>query len=216
MSRRHAGFIAQSRQVSAVLLLTLSAALSHAQGASTTGLPNWFRAYRDCAEQALVRRVPEASASTPKPQEPVAAVESECADRLPKPGPDANPLTINAVVSVVRLHLYRHFQRAPANAAAASAPGERETIQIAEGVDCPKPEYPAAALRAGASGTTIVELRVDGGGNVVGGDIVTPSGLDREHRMMDGSAVESFIACSFPATGVAHAVKLSFVWRLAP
>jgi periplasmic protein TonB len=58
-----------------------------------------------------------------------------------------------------------------------------------------KPESPAAAVRAGATGITRVRLQVDAGGKVVSSEVVGSSGPTRENRMMDNAAKAAFSTC---------------------
>jgi TonB family protein len=64
---------------------------------------------------------------------------------------------------------------------------------------CPKPEYPAAALRAGAQGTTVIKLTVDSSGSVTQSEVVESSGKSREHRMLDKTASSALAQCKFSA-----------------
>ncbi|NJN00671.1 MAG: TonB family protein [Aquincola sp.] len=62
-----------------------------------------------------------------------------------------------------------------------------------------KPEYPSAALKAEATGTTTIKFSIDAAGKVVSADVVKPSGPSREHRLLDRAAVTSLSGCSFPS-----------------
>lgn len=58
-----------------------------------------------------------------------------------------------------------------------------------------RPEYPAAAQRAGATGTTKIRFSVDATGRISGSQILQSSGSTRENRMMDKAAAEALAQC---------------------
>ena len=57
------------------------------------------------------------------------------------------------------------------------------------------PEYPAAAQRAGATGSTRIRFTVDALGRIAGSQIVHASGSTREHRLMDQAAAAALAQC---------------------
>jgi periplasmic protein TonB len=83
-----------------------------------------------------------------------------------------------------------------------------------------KPEYPQAALKAEASGTTAIKFTIDATGKVVSADVVKTSGASREHRLLDRAAVTSLSGCTFrpgrDASGqaVGAATTVEYVWKL--
>ncbi len=83
-----------------------------------------------------------------------------------------------------------------------------------------KPEYTAAATRAGATGTMRIRVTVDANGHVTKSDIVTSSGPTREHRGLDRAAQEAFTQCQFipgvDATGkpVGTTTEVDYLWKL--
>jgi protein TonB len=83
-----------------------------------------------------------------------------------------------------------------------------------------KPEYPPAALRAGATGITHMRFQVDASGHVVGAEVVGSSGPTREHRQLDAAAKAAFSSCPFtPGTDengkpTATTVPIDYVWKL--
>ena len=85
---------------------------------------------------------------------------------------------------------------------------------------CEKPEYPSAALRAEATGTTKIRFTVDATGVVGKAEIERPSGSSREHRLLDRSAVEALSKCRFKPgnddTGkpVGGATLVDYVWKM--
>jgi periplasmic protein TonB len=62
---------------------------------------------------------------------------------------------------------------------------------------CDKPEYPTAARRAEATGSTHIRFTVDESGKVTKAELLKPSGSSREHRAMDKAAIDSLSICSF-------------------
>ena len=57
------------------------------------------------------------------------------------------------------------------------------------------PEYPAAAQRVGATGSTRIRFTVDALGRIAGSQIVHASGPTREHRLMDQAAAAALAQC---------------------
>ncbi|MCA6216642.1 energy transducer TonB [Ideonella sp. B7] len=81
-------------------------------------------------------------------------------------------------------------------------------------------DYPAAAARAQATGTTRVRFTVDAGGKLAKAEVVRSAGPSREHRMLDRIAVEKLSECTFrpgvdenghPAGGT---FEVDYVWTL--
>jgi protein TonB len=83
-----------------------------------------------------------------------------------------------------------------------------------------KPEYPPAALRAQASGTTRVRFAVDANGKVTSAEVVGSSGSSRENRLLDNAAKAALATCPFKpgidAEGhpVGTQVEVSYAWKL--
>lgn len=99
---------------------------------------------------------------------PPAAEESAAATRQPQPAPAAAPAT-----------------QAPAAPAAAAGPetGSREPRVVS----APAPDYPAAALRAGASGEVVLRIEVDAGGRPAEISVVSSS----RNRDLDRAALRA-------------------------
>ena len=98
-------------------------------------------------------------------------------------------------------------------------PGASEGRILATVPAC-RPEYPAAAIRTGAQGTTRLAFHLDETGKVLGVDIVQHAGETREHRLLDSAAAHALSTCAFqpardaagkPVPGV---VKVTYVWRI--
>jgi protein TonB len=83
-----------------------------------------------------------------------------------------------------------------------------------------KPEYPAAALRAQATGTTRINFTIDANGKVTNAEVVGSSGPTREHRMLDKAAAAALSQCPFTpgidSTGkpVGMVLPVEYVWKL--
>jgi protein TonB len=85
---------------------------------------------------------------------------------------------------------------------------------------CAKPEYPPAAARAEATGTTRIKFTVDAEGKVSKAEIERPSGPTREHRLLDKTAADALGQCRFkpgidgdgkPVGGIAN---VEYVWKI--
>ncbi len=86
---------------------------------------------------------------------------------------------------------------------------------------CDKPEFPAAALRAEATGTSKVRFTIDATGAVAKAEIERSAGSSREHRLLDRAAVDALSKCRFkpgldeqgkPVGGAVTIVE--YVWKL--
>ena len=84
---------------------------------------------------------------------------------------------------------------------------------------CEKPEYPAAALRADATGTTKIRFTVDAAGAVSKAEVERAAGSSREHRLLDRTAVDALSKCRFrPGTDdqgkpVGGTTVVEYVWK---
>jgi protein TonB len=58
-------------------------------------------------------------------------------------------------------------------------------------------DYPAAALRAEATGTTRVRFNVGADGALAGAEVIRSAGPTREHKMLDRVAVSKLSGCKF-------------------
>ena len=83
-----------------------------------------------------------------------------------------------------------------------------------------RPDFPAAAARAGATGVSRIKLTVDANGKVQTAEVVGSSGPTREHRLLDNAAKTAFSSCHvYPGideTGkpVGTTTVAEYVWKL--
>jgi periplasmic protein TonB len=108
-----------------------------------------------------------------------------------------------------------------APAAPASAPGVvRVAPQVNFNRDCERPDYPAAAARAEATGVVVIAAYVDLSGRVTQSRIERSSGPSREHKQLDQAALQAITAsCRFkPGTvdGKPEPLwtQVQYVWKL--
>jgi periplasmic protein TonB len=108
----------------------------------------------------------------------------------------------------------------PGPVVAAAAPAARPAvIDVSK---CDKPSYPSAALRAEAKGTTTIRFAIDASGHVDPSKTIVErsSGVSREHKLLDRTAVEALSKCPFkPGTDDAgHAVgafaTVHYDWKI--
>ena len=83
-----------------------------------------------------------------------------------------------------------------------------------------RPDYPAAAQRAGATGITRIRFSVDASGRIAGSQILQSSGTTRENRMMDKAAADALAQCPVQVgtddlgRPVGTTTDVEYVWRL--
>ena len=82
-------------------------------------------------------------------------------------------------------------------------------------------DYPAAARRAEATGTTKIRFNVGADGKLANAEVVKSAGPTREHKMLDRLAQSKLSECSFKA-GVDESGKsvggifdVDYVWKLS-
>ncbi len=81
-------------------------------------------------------------------------------------------------------------------------------------------DYPPAAVRAEATGTTVVRFNVSADGKMTGAEVVRSSGPSREHKLMDRVAVSKLSECSFKAgqdqngAPMGGTFNVEYVWKL--
>lgn len=112
----------------------------------------------------------------------------------------------------------------PAPPAPVAPPAPRRVAQpaIANVGECaPKNEdYPPAAQRANATGTTSIQFTVGADGKMTGAEIVRPAGSSREHRLLDRLALAKLSECNFKpgvdesGKPVGGSFRVDYVWKL--
>ncbi len=110
----------------------------------------------------------------------------------------------------------------PAPPAAAPAPRRAVQPAVTDVRSCaPGPDdYPPAALRAEATGTTRIRFSIDASGKIVSSEVVRSAGSSREHRLLDRVALTKLSECSFkpgsdengkPTGGT---TEVEYVWKI--
>lgn len=108
---------------------------------------------------------------------------------------------------------------APAAPPAPPAPKQQAVAACIDVSKCEQPEYPAAALRANATGTTKIRFWIDATGAVSKAEVDRPAGSSREHRLLDRTAVDALSRCRFKpgideqGKPVGGTTVVEFVWK---
>ncbi len=106
--------------------------------------------------------------------------------------------------------------------AAPAPPPAPKAQAVAARIDvstCEKPEYPAAALRAEATGTSKNRFTVDATGVVSKAEIERSAGASREHRLLDRTAIDALSKCRFKpgiddsGKAVGGTTVVDYVWK---
>ena len=111
---------------------------------------------------------------------------------------------------------------APPAPPAPPAPRRAASPAIANAAACaPKSEdYPPAAIRANAVGTTKVRFAVGPDGKLAGAEVVKSAGPSREHKLLDRVAVSKLSECTFKAgmdengKPMGASFDVDYVWKL--
>jgi len=111
---------------------------------------------------------------------------------------------------------------APATAPAAAPAAAPAQLFSADAKRCAPTadDYPQPAVRAEATGSSLIRFTVDSSGRVVGSEVVRSAGPTREHRLLDRVAITKFSECKFQpgrdAAGnpVGGSVSVEYVWKL--
>jgi len=81
-------------------------------------------------------------------------------------------------------------------------------------------DYPPAAIRAEATGTTRIQFTVGADGKMTKAEVIRRAGSSREHRLLDRIALDKLSECTFKAgadaTGkpVGGTFEVEYVWRI--
>lgn len=223
--------------VAAVAALVPLSALAQTGDAPSTAQPasgpskahsGWFMVYLSCTHEFVSQRWQQAPWAGRSVGELADTAAIACARSLPRVG--SVPMGESAPVDESAI------QRARREAKAMNEQSiQRGLTAVREGKDpnapveilpppipvgrpkllsCPRPEYPPAAVRAGAKGTTKVRLHVDEAGRVAEVALERASGETREHRLLDRAALEAFKGCNFVPGGTAAWTRFDYVWNL--
>ncbi|MBU6260047.1 MAG: energy transducer TonB, partial [Burkholderiales bacterium] len=82
-------------------------------------------------------------------------------------------------------------------------------------------DYPAAARRAEATGTTKIRFTVGPDGKLASAEVLKSAGPSREHKMLDRVALAKLSECTFKAgldehgKPVGGSFDVEYVWKLA-
>jgi protein TonB len=85
--------------------------------------------------------------------------------------------------------------------------------------DC-KPDYPAAALKEEATGTTKIRFTIDASGKMTGAEVLKSAGASRAHKALDRAAVSGLGECKFRpgrdenGKAVGAFADVEYVWKL--
>ena len=86
----------------------------------------------------------------------------------------------------------------------------------------PRPEdYPAAAQRSEATGTSKIRFVVGADGKLASAEVLRSAGSTREHKMLDRVALSKLSECVFKAGAdengrpVGASFEVDYVWKLA-
>jgi protein TonB len=112
----------------------------------------------------------------------------------------------------------------PAPPAPAAPPAPRRPPQAAItnlGACAPQgSDYPPAALRVEATGTTRIRFSVSADGKLQGQEVIRSAGSSREHRTLDRVALAKLSECSFRGgidengKPVGATVEVEYVWKI--
>ena len=136
----------------------------------------------------------------------------------PTPAPTITTTTVAPpVAAVVIAPQSAAPSTAPAPARVAARPAIGNVQACAPGPD----DYPAAALKEEATGTTRVRFPVDGGGKLSAAEVVRSAGASRAHKALDRVAVQKLSECKFSpgidenGRAVGGSFEVEYVWKLA-
>ena len=85
---------------------------------------------------------------------------------------------------------------------------------VAKGFACEPLEYPVAALRAEATGRTVISFTVSDDGFIVQPEVKASSGRKREHKLLDFVALQHVRSCKLASSASMPPGEYSheFVW----
>ncbi len=104
-------------------------------------------------------------------------------------------------------------------APAPAAPARVAAVAVITNLEACKPDYPAAAQKEEATGTTKIRFTIDATGKMVGAEVLKSAGASRAHKALDRAAVNGLSECKFTPgkdeTGkpVGAFVSVDYVWK---
>ena len=110
---------------------------------------------------------------------------------------------------------------APAPAPAPARVAARPAIANVQACAPTGDDYPAAANRAEATGTTRVRFNVGADGKLAGAEVAKSAGPSREHKLLDRVALAKLSECQFRAgtdengRPVGATFEVEYVWKLS-
>ncbi len=137
----------------------------------------------------------------------------------PTPAPTITTTTVAppATAVVIAPQSTAPAPAAPAPARVAARPAIGNVQACAPGPD----DYPAAALKEEATGTTRVRFTVDAAGKLAAAEVVRSAGASRAHKALDRVAVSKLSECKFSpgldenGRAVGGSFEVEYVWKLA-
>lgn len=135
----------------------------------------------------------------------------------PTPAPSITTTTVAPPPTAVTIAPAAPGPAAPAPPRAAARPAIGNVASCAPGPD----DYPAAAVKEEATGTTRVRFTVDAAGKLASSEVVKSAGSSRAHKALDRVAVQKLSECTFrpgiDETGkaVGGTFDVEYVWKLA-
>ncbi len=137
----------------------------------------------------------------------------------PTPAPSITTTTVAPPPAPVNLSPAAPAVEAPAPPAAAPRAAQPAIGNVS--ACAPKAEdYPPAAVRAAAVGTTKVRFTIDAQGKMVKAEVARSAGSSREHRALDRVAVDKLSDCTFKpgvdeaGRPVGGSFEVEYVWKL--
>ena len=98
-------------------------------------------------------------------------------------------------------------------------PRSAPVAAITSVTDC-KPDYPVAALKEEATGTTRIRFTIDASGKMTGAEVLRSAGSSRAHKALDRAAVSALSECKFRpgrdenGKAVGAFADVDYVWKL--
>ena len=138
----------------------------------------------------------------------------------PTPAPQITTTTVAPPPAPVTVTPAPAIIAAPAPPAPPPRVAARPTIANARDCAPTADDYPAAARRAEATGSTRVRFTVGADGKLAGADVLKSSGSSREHKMMDRVAVTKLSECTFRpgqdenGKAIGGTYEVEYVWKL--